>query len=247
MDFYNRTACAKIAFGMSTYRLLLASQSPRRHELLRLLGLPFKIVDSDAKEVPRPDEAPAELAVRLSRAKARGTNPDAHVDSLIIACDTVGALDGEILGKPEDAAEAREMLRRLRDRPHIVYSAVTLLDTARRAVTDLARTLVRMRPYSDEEIAAYVASGDPMDKAAAYAIQHDGFDPVAGLSTPSNPDARGGCYANVMGLPLCHLTRCLRLWGIKPPRDVPTACQAHNGYRCAIHDGILSARCPDDG
>ena len=204
--------------------LRLASASPRRRELLALLGLPFDVTVAHVAEVPRPDESPAEMVVRLSQAKARAVrerNP-----TLVIACDTIVALDGEILGKPRDAAEATAMLRRLRGRSHTVYSGVTLLETASdRILTDLAETQVTMRAYSDAETAAYVASGDPLDKAGAYAIQHAGFHPVAGLQ---------GCYANVMGLPLCHLAHRLRAWGIEPATDVPTACQAHTGYRCLI-------------
>ena len=118
------------------------------------------------------------------------------------------------------------MLRRLRGRSHAVYSAITLLDPAAgRALTDVAETQVTMRAYTDAEMAAYVASGDPLDKAGAYAIQHPGFHPVAALQ---------GCYANVVGFPLCHLIRCLRVWEITPATDVPSACQSHTGRRCQI-------------
>ncbi|MCK4316249.1 MAG: septum formation protein Maf, partial [Anaerolineae bacterium] len=147
--------------------------------------------------------------------------------SVVIACDTVVALEGEILGKPHDAAEAVSMLRRLRGRSHTVCSAVTLLEPATgRALTDVAETQVTMRAYSGAEIAAYIASGDPLDKAGAYAIQHPGFHPVAALQ---------GCYANVVGLPLCHLTRCLHAWGVEPPCDVSAACQSHTGHRCTVY------------
>jgi septum formation protein len=215
---------------MREFHLLLASQSPRRHELLALLGLPFEVSAPDVAESPKPDESPAALAVRLSQAKARATCSDA----ITIACDTVVALDGKLLGKPRDATEATAMLRRLRGRPHAVHSAVTVMERASdRVLTDTAETYVTMRAYTDAERAAYVASGDPLDKAGAYAIQHSGFHPVAEVQ---------GCYANVMGLPLCHLTRCLRVWGIEPPHDVTTACQAHTGRRCAAYVNILNAQ-----
>jgi MAF protein len=209
--------------------LLLASQSPRRRELLALLGLPFDVAAADVAETPQPGESPAALVARLSRDKARAV----HSGGIVVACDTVVALDGDVLGKPGDAAEATAMLRRLRGRPHTVYSAITLLETTTtEMLTDVAETLVVMRAYTEAELAAYVASGDPLDKAGAYAIQHAGFHPVAQVQ---------GCYANVTGLPLCHLTRCLRAWGIEPPNDVPTVCQAHTGYACAVYAAILDA------
>jgi septum formation protein len=214
---------------MSKTRLLLASQSPRRRELLTLLELPFEATVAHVIEVPRSNEPPDELVVRLSQAKARAVFTCSDV--VVIACDTVVALDGEILGKPRDASEATAMLRRLRGRSHAVYSAVTLLEPSTgRTLTDVAETQVTMRAYTEVEIAAYVASGDPLDKAGAYAIQHAGFHPVAEIE---------GCYANVVGFPLCHLTRCLRAWGIAPSADVPAACQSHTERRCRIHPSIL--------
>jgi len=233
--------------------LLLASASPRRRELLALLGLPFEVTVADVDEDPLTDESPATLAARLSQAKAcaacSGPGPSTAActstrctptgltgvpTGIVIACDTVVALNGELLGKPRDATEAIAMLRRLGGRFHDVYSAVTLLEPATsRALTDMARTQVAMRAYSDDEIAAYVASGDPLDKAGAYAIQHAGFHPVA---------ENQGCYANVVGLPLCHLARCLRTWKIEPLRHVPTACQAHTGRECKVYAGILNGQ-----
>jgi septum formation protein len=233
-------------FACQMTKLLLASGSPRRRELLNLLGLDFEVTSPSVDEVPLVDEPPVSLVARLSRAKARAGCPSSSSDAavshrtVVIACDTVVALDGELLGKPGDAVEAAAMLRRLRRRPsHAVYSAITLLasDTGR-VTTDVAETQVTMRAYTDPEIVAYVASGDPLDKAGAYAIQHAGFRPVAGLE---------GCYANVMGLPLCHLTRCLRAWGIESPPHisvVPQVCQAHIGYDCPVYSAILDEECP---
>jgi septum formation protein len=220
---------------MGKRRLLLASQSPRRRELLALLGLPFEIDASDVDEAPRSNEPPATLVARLSRDKARACSADhAASDAAIIACDTIVAYKGQVLGKPGDAGEASQMLRRLRGCPHSVYTAITLLDkSTERSVTDVAETQVVMRAYTDAELAAYVASGDPMDKAGAYAIQHRGFHPVSEVQ---------GCFANVMGLPLCHLARHLRRWEIEPQQDVPTACQAHIGHRCAVCQDILDAK-----
>ena len=221
---------------MNRLSLLLASRSPRRRELVALLGLPFDVTTADVSEEPFADESPADVVVRLSQAKACAksnatTVAATVVAAIIIACDTIVALDGEILGKPRDGVEASEMLRRLRGRIHAVYSAVTLLEPGTgRTTTEVAKTHLTMRAYTDAEMAAYVASGDPLDKAGAYAIQHPGFHPVASFE---------GCYANVVGLPLCHLTHGLRSLGVEPPHDVPTACQAHTGRRCLVYGAVL--------
>jgi MAF protein len=206
--------------------------------LLELLGLPFDVTLAGVAESPQGDETPTALAARLSQVKAqtaqrqRTERSTAQPGEIIVACDTVVALDDDILGKPPDPAGAIAMLRRLRGRSHAVYTAVSLLQAnTGRALTDVVLTEVAMRPYSDTEIATYVTSGDPMDKAGAYAIQHPGFHPVAELA---------GCYANVMGLPLCHLTRHLRAWGIWPPHDTPAACQAHTARACAVYATVLA-------
>ena len=123
------------------------------------------------------------------------------------------------------------MLQRLRGRVHQVYTAITLIDLRTdRPITDLACSAVPMRNYTAEEIEAYIASGDPFDKAGAYAIQHDGFRPVENFS---------GCFANVMGLPLCHVTRSLRQLGVAASNDVPRLCQAHIRYECPVFERIL--------
>lgn len=227
---------------MRDSRLLLASQSPRRRELLALLGLPFGLTTPNVAEIPHEDEPPATSAVRFGQAKARaalaqlGEQRDHGI--IIIACDTVVAHKGQLLGKPRDAVEATAMLRRLRGQTHAVYSAVTLLEaTGRRTVNDLAQTELVMRLYTDAELDAYIASGDPLDKAGAYGIQNVDFHPVTELQ---------GCYANVMGLPLCHLVRCLRAFGVELTQDVPVACQAHNQHVCTVYAGILAEE-PDTG
>ncbi|MFO7742969.1 MAG: Maf family protein [Anaerolineae bacterium] len=219
---------------MREWNLILASQSPRRRELLSLLGLRFEVTTSDVREIPRADETPAELVTRLSRAKALAAELDGRHRALVIACDTIVALEespgeAEILGKPSDPDDARAMLRRLRGRSHLVYSAATVWDSSRGAATDLVETRLRMRSYSQAEIRAYVASGDPLDKAGAYAIQHQGFNPVAKVE---------GCYASVMGLPLCHVALRVRQRGLALPADVPVVCQNHTGHSCHVHRQI---------
>ena len=217
---------------MGEHHLLLASRSPRRRELLALLGLPFETTAPDVAEDPWVDEPPDALAARLSQAKARSRRAAGADHAVVVGCDTIVAFAGQPLGKPRDDDEAAEMLRLLRGQTHAVYSGITLVETASgRTATDVAETQVTMRAYTDDELATYVASGDPRDKAGAYGIQHAGFRPVAELQ---------GCYLNVMGLPLCHLVRRLRAWGIESPRNVPVDCQAHTGRYCPVYEDILS-------
>jgi MAF protein len=215
--------------------ILLASASPRRRELIKLLGLPVEATSADIDETPLENEGAAELAKRLSFEKAQAVRSTlSNLQSeicIIIASDTVVSLDGESLGKPSDVAEARSMLQRLRNRSHQVFTAITLIDTqANRALTDLSSTDVPMRDYSDAEIETYIASGDPFDKAGAYAIQHEDFQPVERLT---------GCYANVMGLPLCHVVRSLRALDIEPPNNVPLTCQSYLKYECPVFEKVL--------
>lgn len=209
-------------------KLVLASTSPRRRELVKVLGVKFEFTTAEVDESPRDHESPQEMVRRLSYTKA-SVGARAFDDAIVIGADTIGWLDNEIIGKPRDSAEAAQMLQRLRARPHIVYSGVTVKHR-KRTVTQIATTTVWMRNYSDDEIAAYVASGDPLDKAAAYAIQHHDFHPVARVE---------GCYANVMGLPLCHLYLALKAFGV--PLDEPDrACQAYLQIVCPVAREILS-------
>jgi MAF protein len=206
--------------------IILASNSPRRKELLTLFGLPFSTCPADIDEDPLPGETPRAYVLRLAESKARATAAQVPAGSLVIAADTTVADGMDILGKPVDDRQAVEMLTRLRGHIHQVYTAVAILRTADGALfLDSCVTDVPMREYSDDELAAYVATGDPLDKAGAYAIQHDGFHPVEHLE---------GCYANVVGLPLCHLTRLLRRMNVSPPVDVPIACQATLRYDCPV-------------
>ena len=185
-------------------RFVLASGSPRRRELLASLGIEFEIIKSDIDETQGADEAPYDYVRRLSIEKAETVaaklSDVAYVlaaDTVVIlAADTLGVTDaGEILGKPVDTADARDMLHRLRGRDHVVCTALTLLKLAdeRTRITELTRTTVTMRDYTDAEIDAYIASGDPFDKAGGYAIQHEGFHPVERID---------GSYSNVVGLPV---------------------------------------------
>ncbi len=207
--------------------LILASASQRRQQFLRDLGLPFTIHVADIDETPLPQEDPAAMTQRLAEAKARTVADRLDplpADALIIASDTTVALGAEIYGKPADAADAVRMLRDLRNRDHVVISAVSVLRLSdRRLATRVNVTTVTMRAYTDAEIDAYVASGDPLDKAGAYGIQSPGFAPACALD---------GCYASVMGLPLGDLCELLVGFGVQPRQDVATVCLQHNPFTC---------------
>ncbi len=211
--------------------LTLASNSPRRRELLALGGWIFTLDVADINEDVLPGEEAAVYVERLAVEKARAVLPRSHPEHIIIGADTTVVLDGEILGKPVDAAEARSMLTRLRGRSHQVYTGIAVLRASdQRLFSDVCLTEVPMRNYSDTEIAAYIASGDPLDKAGAYGIQNPDFQPVINMQ---------GCYASVMGLPLCHLTVLLRKLGVHPQADVARNCQAILNYTCPVFRSIL--------
>ena len=214
--------------------IILASASPRRRQLLSLGGWAFTARATNADETPLPGEAPEAFVCRLSELKARAAAADAPAAALVIGSDTTVVLDGQILNKPADAAEARAMLRLLRGRTHAVLTALTVLEAATGvAHTDLARSRVPMRAYAEAEIEAYVATGDPLDKAGAYAIQHPSFQPV-------DRAAFEDCFANVMGLPLCHLLRLLRRLGLEAFTDLPAECQAYIPYANPEYEQILT-------
>ena len=214
----------------SSVTLILASNSPRRKQLLSLMGMNFTVSAANVDESQIENETPADYVLRLAEKKARAIKADA--DQIILASDTTVVDGTAILGKPKDNAEAVRMLTQLRGRTHQVYTAVALLRVSDNyLLTDFCVTDVPMRHYSDEEINAYVATCDPLDKAGAYAIQHPEFSPVASMY---------GCYASVMGLPLCHVTRMLRRMGIQPATDVPLQCQQLLEYDCPVYTSILS-------
>jgi MAF protein len=213
------------------HRLVLASNSPRRRQLLALAGWPFSVSAADVDESQHPQgESPADYVLRLAETKARAVAGDS--DQIVLAADTT-VVDGmDILGKPQDNAEAVAMLTRLRGHTHQVYTGVALLRLSDgRLLKDLCVTDVPMRNYSDEEIDAYVQTGDPLDKAGAYAIQHPGFRPVAEIN---------GCYANVMGLPMCHVIRMMRNVNLQPNTDVFAGCETLLEYRrCPVSEAIV--------
>lgn len=211
--------------------LVLASNSPRRRQLLALGNWEFNVIVSDVDESQLTGEAPKEYVLRLARAKALAVAEKAGSDSIIIGSDTAVIDGSEILGKPKDEADAERMLKQLRGRTHQVYTGVAIIRVHDgKTLTELCVTDVPMRAYSDDEIRAYVQTGDPMDKAGAYAIQHPDFQPVASMN---------GCYASVMGLPMCHVLRALQKLDVHSAADVPMNCQTLLNYQCPVSSAIL--------
>jgi septum formation protein len=187
-------------------KLVLASGSPRREQLLRQLGLSFTVDPSGSPEEAAPGLLPQELARFLSLEKARAAAPR-HPDAVILAADTFGVFEGRNIGKPHDVREAREMLSLLSGRCHSVITGFTVLDTKNeRCVTESVETRVYLKDLSTSEIDAYVLTGEPLDKAGAYAIQGRGAAIVERIE---------GDFFNVVGLPLFALCRMLEGFGVK--------------------------------
>ena len=184
-------------------KLILASASPRRRELMGHLGLPFEVIPARGPEEPPAGADAGQTALALSLAKAREVAV-AHPDAVVIGADTVVEIDGAILGKPRDEADAKRMLRRLSGREHRVYTGVTVI-RGERTESLWERTRVFFRPMTEEEIASYVATGEPMDKAGAY-----GYQGRASLYV----ERIDGDYFNVVGLPLCRLGQMLEKLGV---------------------------------
>jgi MAF protein len=210
--------------------LILASQSPRRKELLSWTGLSYTVQPADVDESIHANEDPEKYVLRLGNGKAEAIQQQ-NKTGVIIAADTAVVDNGEIIGKPESREKAFEYLRQLRGREHLVISGliVRAID-GEKSLQDVCRSHVHMRHYSDDEIREYIQTGDPMDKAGAYAVQNKDFHPVINFQ---------GCFANVMGLPLCHLKRTLAKFDIHPALDVPANCQRNLGYDCPVSHRIL--------
>jgi septum formation protein len=210
--------------------ILLASNSPRRRQMLAWTGLKFEVCPANIDETPLNGESPAHMVERLSEIKARTAAAGSRPGQLILAADTIVVDGSTILGKPENAEDAARMLVQLRGRVHQVFTAIALFQAENDHLEkDLCVSNVPMREYSNIEIDTYVASGDPMDKAGAYAIQHPGFHPVVDFK---------GCFASVMGLPLCHLEHLLRRFGVALPAHIPEDCLSNLNYSCPIYSAV---------
>ncbi len=204
--------------------LILASVSPRRKELLSRLGYPFEVLESGVLEDEPPGMTPRETVQYLASLKADSVADTGTLeDGIILAADTVIDLDGRILGKPGDHGDAVRILKELGGRTHRVVTGVCLLTSCKRKRSLFSvATDVNMKAYSDEEIGVYVESGEPMDKAGAYAVQGLGGNLVASVQ---------GCYNNVVGLPLCEVVRHLTSFGL--PLDPHRAyCTLPSGEPC---------------
>ena len=206
--------------GVADPALTLASASPRRRELLQLLRVDYDVTVSGVDETPgegedTPERLAESLALRKARAVAAGQS-----SGLVLGADTVVALDGVVYGKPADAREAEATLRALRGKTHTVVTGVAVVDAATgESASDFDATRVTMREYTDAEMATYIASGNPMDKAGAYAAQDPGFHPAAAID---------GCWTNAIGLPLCRVQSLLAERGVATPLGAdwgtPGAC-----------------------
>ena len=187
-----------------SHPLILASASPRREELLRLLGLDFQVIPSRADETFFINEKPAEHVLRLAENKAY-TIAQAHPHAWVLGADTIVVIDGEVLGKPTDSSEAERMLEKLSGRTHEVYTGFALLRLSGQIVIkEEVRAAVTFRSISEDEKLWYIQSPEPYDKAGAYAVQGLGAFFIKEIQ---------GSYTNVMGLPLCEVVDALKKAG----------------------------------
>jgi len=220
--------------SLTTLPLLLASASPRRRQILSLPGLPFTVCVSPVDEEAMQEryQGPVEgLAQWLAEHKALEALTLAEAAGhLVITADTTVLLDGKVLGKPRDRDHAGELLLSLRNRWHHVVTgvAVSRLSNGKPEIYSASCTTpVLMRPYSEEEIAAYIATGDPLDKAGAYGIQHPDFQPTERIN---------GCYLNVVGLPLCTLVDLLARFDVQPVEEGRKGAGCRWSARCKVND-----------
>jgi len=188
-------------------KVILASGSPRHKELFELTGIKYQVISPTAEETPLPEEIPKEFAVRVALEKALSVAVN-NPDDVVLGCDTVVVLNGKtILGKPRNKKEAKEMLVRLAGKEHTVLSGVAAVwhrKSKQRVITVESR--VRLKPLEDWEINWYLETGEPMDKAGAYALQGRGAVFVEGIV---------GSYTNVIGLPLMETVMLLRSFGVR--------------------------------
>jgi septum formation protein len=214
-------------------KIMLASASPRRRELLKLTGWKADVRGVDVDETQIAGESAVVFVRRLASQKAEAACARVPENTLIIAADTIVVDGNEVLGKPADAQHAREMLTALKGRSHRGITAISIkISGSDLGVDDLCETEVPLRGYSAREIEEYVQSGSPLDKAGAYGIQDQDFH-------PAEVDKMDGCFANVMGFPLCHLVRSMRKMNVYSLADVPAACQQFTGYHCGVYPQIL--------
>jgi septum formation protein len=217
---------------MNRNKFWLASNSPRRREILTWADWQLEKVSSNGDEAMLELEPPEQYVQRIAELKSRVDLKEALEHDFVISADTIVVHKGNILGKPKDPGDAFEMLVSLRGGEHWVMTALAVRHAGvEKAGLELCKSKVHMRRYSNEEIQKYVDSGDPLDKAGAYAIQDRGFHPTE--------DFRG-CIASVMGMPLCHLERLLRSSQDYEWTDWPSICQKKLEYSCPITSRVMA-------
>jgi septum formation protein len=216
-------------------KLLLASVSPRRSELMAMGGWQFDVLSAGIDEDILPAEKAHSYVVRMAESKARAVAKLAPHHSLVIGADTtVVSPDGEILAKPQNETEALEMLHCLRGLVHQVLTGVVVMQAGNVIIDqDVCVTNVQMRSYTEVEMQDYIASGDPFDKAGGYAIQDEKFDPVKAID---------GCFANVVGLPVCSLARLLQKHGVEPTYQLPANNDPSQFNNCPICQQLTRGR-----
>ncbi len=204
--------------------------------LLRNLINHFIVLETDIDETTQSGEDPPDFVLRLASEKAFAAGKKLDESTLqnlvVIAADTIVVDREKMLGKPNDAADAKNILDRLKNRTHQVLSGIAVYQLETQQIQSrTVLTEVKMRNYSEKEVREYINSGDPFDKAGAYAIQNDMFNPA--------PDFEG-CFANVMGLPLCHLSLLLREVNLEMDSRVADRCQESIHYQCPVYSQILT-------
>ena len=210
------------------FKLILASGSPRRKELLTLLRLPFEVQPGQTDESEQDGEEPLNYVRRMAVEKGKACPPADN--GWVLSADTIVEQDSRVIGKPKDFAEAEEILKALRAKDHQVFTALNVSHNGQ-SRSSYCQTTVNMRAYSDEEIESYIHTNSPMDKAGGYAIQDSAFHPVSSLE---------GCWANVMGLPLCHLYKLVQQSELEPIPGIADRCQNYLGIVCPVFAEILN-------
>ena len=214
---------------MEMRKLILASNSPRRKELLALFGLPFTTSPSNTNEEKLDLETPEQYVIRMAYEKGRCKQ--LAPDEFALSADTIVELDGEVIGKPPDKADAIFILNKIRGKTHLVHTALSLHNSdPDEIMREICHTKVSMRNYSDEEIQTYLNQNNYLDKAGGYAIQDADFHPVERIE---------GCYSNVMGLPLCSLFRLFQQAGFGLDIKIAERCQGYNDNTCEVYPQIL--------
>ena len=219
---------ALLDLAAESNELILASASPRRRDFLAALGLNFQVMPADLMEESYPEESPKETVARLALSKALAVAAGIN-SGFIIAADSMVVFDGKALGKPEDTADARRMLRLLRGTSHQVTTGVTVLNAASgRHLIDTMTSGVNLRRFTDYEIEASILAGTPMDKAGAYAVQDQVLHPA---------ESWQGCYSNIVGLPLCLVRQMLEdlRWDVSDWRI--SAASEYCGPTCPNNGG----------